>query len=224
MQVILRRSWGDISVPPHARSSPVSVLFLGCSSPHPSSTLEALTLFADFPYCSFSLLLSCPHSSLDVCLAGELEKQQGAKTLSLRTNGAQMELQSKQGSPTGKRTPNFSWPSSAAFANVLWLIPVRTTAESNCSALEQAVQSPEHSCSSAPLGEPAESPAQAGALTASREGNYWGTGNFWRTWLTFPSLNQHNTLPALLTPSRLFTSTLDWPFFVKGFVSRHALA
>ncbi|XP_064891538.1 IQ motif and SEC7 domain-containing protein 3 isoform X3 [Columba livia] len=33
----------------------------------------------------------------------ELEKQQGAKTLSLRTNGAQMELQSKQGSPTGKK-------------------------------------------------------------------------------------------------------------------------
>uniref|UniRef100_A0A8U7LZG2 IQ motif and SEC7 domain-containing protein 3 n=1 Tax=Corvus moneduloides TaxID=1196302 RepID=A0A8U7LZG2_CORMO len=33
----------------------------------------------------------------------ELEKQQGTKTLSLRTNGAQMELQSKQGSPTGKR-------------------------------------------------------------------------------------------------------------------------
>ncbi|XP_048155937.1 IQ motif and SEC7 domain-containing protein 3 isoform X3 [Corvus hawaiiensis] len=33
----------------------------------------------------------------------ELEKQQGTKTLSLRTNGAQMELQSKQGSPTGKK-------------------------------------------------------------------------------------------------------------------------
>ncbi|XP_053911372.1 IQ motif and SEC7 domain-containing protein 3 isoform X2 [Cuculus canorus] len=33
----------------------------------------------------------------------ELEKQQGAKSLSLRTNGAQMELQSKQGSPTGKK-------------------------------------------------------------------------------------------------------------------------
>ncbi|XP_054023598.1 IQ motif and SEC7 domain-containing protein 3 isoform X1 [Dryobates pubescens] len=33
----------------------------------------------------------------------ELEKQQGAKPLSLRTNGAQMELQSKQGSPTGKK-------------------------------------------------------------------------------------------------------------------------
>ncbi|XP_051497733.1 IQ motif and SEC7 domain-containing protein 3 isoform X1 [Apus apus] len=33
----------------------------------------------------------------------ELEKQQGAKTLALRTNGAQMELQSKQGSPTGKK-------------------------------------------------------------------------------------------------------------------------
>uniref|UniRef100_A0A8C3P418 IQ motif and SEC7 domain-containing protein 3 n=1 Tax=Cyanoderma ruficeps TaxID=181631 RepID=A0A8C3P418_9PASS len=33
----------------------------------------------------------------------ELEKQQGTKTLSLRTNGAQMELQPKQGSPTGKR-------------------------------------------------------------------------------------------------------------------------
>ncbi|NWU94565.1 IQEC3 protein, partial [Upupa epops] len=33
----------------------------------------------------------------------ELEKQQGTKTLSLRTNGAQMELQSKQSSPTGKK-------------------------------------------------------------------------------------------------------------------------
>ncbi|XP_027750409.1 IQ motif and SEC7 domain-containing protein 3 isoform X2 [Empidonax traillii] len=33
----------------------------------------------------------------------ELEKQQGTKTLSLRANGAQMELQSKQGSPTGKK-------------------------------------------------------------------------------------------------------------------------
>ncbi|XP_053832914.1 IQ motif and SEC7 domain-containing protein 3 isoform X2 [Vidua macroura] len=33
----------------------------------------------------------------------ELEKQQGTKNLSLRTNGAQMELQSKQGSPTGKK-------------------------------------------------------------------------------------------------------------------------
>ncbi|NXA50798.1 IQEC3 protein, partial [Nothocercus julius] len=33
----------------------------------------------------------------------ELEKQQGAKTLSLRTNGAQMESQSKQGSPTSKK-------------------------------------------------------------------------------------------------------------------------
>ncbi|NWH92850.1 IQEC3 protein, partial [Aegithalos caudatus] len=33
----------------------------------------------------------------------ELEKQQGTKTLSLRTNGAQMELQTKQGSPTGKK-------------------------------------------------------------------------------------------------------------------------
>ncbi|XP_062426121.1 IQ motif and SEC7 domain-containing protein 3 [Rhea pennata] len=33
----------------------------------------------------------------------ELEKQQGTKALSLRTNGAQMELQSKQGSPTSKK-------------------------------------------------------------------------------------------------------------------------
>ncbi|XP_044272930.1 IQ motif and SEC7 domain-containing protein 3 [Varanus komodoensis] len=33
----------------------------------------------------------------------ELEKQHGAKNLSLRTNGAQMEMQSKQGSPTGKK-------------------------------------------------------------------------------------------------------------------------
>ncbi|XP_009876801.1 PREDICTED: IQ motif and SEC7 domain-containing protein 3 [Apaloderma vittatum] len=33
----------------------------------------------------------------------ELEKQQGTKTLSLRSNGAQVELQSKQGSPTGKK-------------------------------------------------------------------------------------------------------------------------
>ncbi|XP_071624871.1 IQ motif and SEC7 domain-containing protein 3 isoform X2 [Heliangelus exortis] len=33
----------------------------------------------------------------------ELEKQQGTKTLSLRTNGAQMDLQSKQGSPTSKK-------------------------------------------------------------------------------------------------------------------------
>uniref|UniRef100_A0A8B9ZQ26 SEC7 domain-containing protein n=1 Tax=Anas zonorhyncha TaxID=75864 RepID=A0A8B9ZQ26_9AVES len=38
----------------------------------------------------------------------ELEKQQGAKTLSLRTNGAQMEPQSKQSSPTGKRPPSFT--------------------------------------------------------------------------------------------------------------------
>uniref|UniRef100_A0A452GHJ9 IQ motif and SEC7 domain-containing protein 3 n=1 Tax=Gopherus agassizii TaxID=38772 RepID=A0A452GHJ9_9SAUR len=33
----------------------------------------------------------------------ELEKQQGAKTLTLKTNGAQMEPQSKQASPTGKK-------------------------------------------------------------------------------------------------------------------------
>nr|XP_003220875.1 PREDICTED: IQ motif and SEC7 domain-containing protein 3 isoform X2 [Anolis carolinensis] len=33
----------------------------------------------------------------------ELEKQHGAKTITLRTNGAQMEMQSKQGSPTGKK-------------------------------------------------------------------------------------------------------------------------
>uniref|UniRef100_A0A8C2UFU9 IQ motif and SEC7 domain-containing protein 3 n=1 Tax=Coturnix japonica TaxID=93934 RepID=A0A8C2UFU9_COTJA len=34
----------------------------------------------------------------------ELEKQQGAKTLSLRSNGAQIEPQSKQSSPTGKES------------------------------------------------------------------------------------------------------------------------
>lgn len=40
-----------------------------------------------------------------------------------------MELQSKQGSPTGNRTPNFSWSSSAAVAKVFSLIPVRITAK-----------------------------------------------------------------------------------------------
>lgn len=66
-----------------------------------------------------------------MCFAGELEKQQGTKNLSLRTNGAQMELQSKQGSPTGKKTPSTQlfWSRIAAFANMFSLVSVRTTAK-----------------------------------------------------------------------------------------------
>lgn len=35
--------------------------------------------------------------------AGELEKQQGSKAHSLKNNGTQLELRSKQGSPSGER-------------------------------------------------------------------------------------------------------------------------
>uniref|UniRef100_A0A8B9Q9P0 IQ motif and SEC7 domain-containing protein 3 n=1 Tax=Apteryx owenii TaxID=8824 RepID=A0A8B9Q9P0_APTOW len=49
----------------------------------------------------------------------ELEKQQGAKTLSLRTNGAQMESQSKQGSPTSKGTPDLGEKVSDSTVEVL---------------------------------------------------------------------------------------------------------
>ncbi|XP_008946625.1 PREDICTED: IQ motif and SEC7 domain-containing protein 3 [Merops nubicus] len=49
----------------------------------------------------------------------ELEKQQGAKTLSLRTNGAQMELQSKQSSPTGKRIKDLGEKVSDSTVEVL---------------------------------------------------------------------------------------------------------
>ena len=37
-----------------------------------------------------------------LCPAGELEKQQGAKTLSFKSSGAQVDPQSKHGSPTGE--------------------------------------------------------------------------------------------------------------------------
>ncbi|XP_053111076.1 IQ motif and SEC7 domain-containing protein 3 isoform X4 [Hemicordylus capensis] len=47
----------------------------------------------------------------------ELEKQHGAKNLSLKTNGAQMETQSKQGSPTGKKDLGEKVPDSTVEAS-----------------------------------------------------------------------------------------------------------
>ncbi|XP_060101727.1 IQ motif and SEC7 domain-containing protein 3 isoform X4 [Heteronotia binoei] len=53
----------------------------------------------------------CSHS------VWELEKQHGAKNLSLRSNGAQMETQSKQGSPTAKKDLGEKIPDSTVEAS-----------------------------------------------------------------------------------------------------------
>nr|XP_056702697.1 IQ motif and SEC7 domain-containing protein 3 isoform X2 [Euleptes europaea] len=54
----------------------------------------------------------CSHS------VWELEKQHGARNLSLRSNGAQMETQSKQGSPTGKKDLGEKIPDSTVEVSI----------------------------------------------------------------------------------------------------------
>ncbi|RXN05155.1 IQ motif and SEC7 domain-containing 3 isoform X1 [Labeo rohita] len=48
------------------------------------------------------------HQSMYSAEAGELEKQQGAKTHSIKNNGTQLELRGRQGSPSGKQEMNTS--------------------------------------------------------------------------------------------------------------------
>ncbi|XP_015278340.1 PREDICTED: IQ motif and SEC7 domain-containing protein 3 [Gekko japonicus] len=69
----------------------------------------------------------------------ELEKQHGAKNLSLRSNGAQMETQSKQGSPTAKRDLGEKIPDSTVEVLInasparLTILPIsRDTIKSYC--------------------------------------------------------------------------------------------
>ncbi|XP_060101724.1 IQ motif and SEC7 domain-containing protein 3 isoform X3 [Heteronotia binoei] len=75
----------------------------------------------------------CSHS------VWELEKQHGAKNLSLRSNGAQMETQSKQGSPTAKKDLGEKIPDSTVEVLInasparLTILPIsRDTIKSYC--------------------------------------------------------------------------------------------
>lgn len=56
------------------------------------------------PACLSTCFASCHDDDDRFCLlftAGELEKQQGAKTHSVKNNGTQLELRGKPGSPSG---------------------------------------------------------------------------------------------------------------------------